>query len=1150
MKAEAPVIPARLLVIARIAVISIVLGSMLPQLPWEPSGNTRGAFANLIAPDQSPGAQFDVAPFAKRCCVTGRHGGQVWFDYADAEHAVGDAERGRDGHYVYGLQWAEERDIKEIRVHFRKEHPGNNFVVQYWFRNWPYPPPRMPSIEDPVADPWQGKWLNAAIREDCQGAECRITFRPLEVAEDPAANNLPGVTYRRTIKLRLVFSEDPQIDRVSVFTGSVIKPVQVRLELGAGESDTHVWEGKIEVYNGWLKGLSLWKGASNDSTAAGNFRVTTAGTTKGLLLTLAATGPSLPGSNDLTIVTVNAGERTFSFAIPDVEKGPVYVAPFHAYVTLASNPEKFSSSIIKKGAKIREKLAQEPEQSYERASREIPAPNPVQRENNSPLYLPLAGDSSWQKFAFEWGGNIYVSKRADKAKVAELKRLEWKGDRINWRIGTGATPSFRPGWRDSSLSTLDGYLPVAICTWSSGGIHYSEEGFATLLSGPLSPQAADRSEETPAVLMLKLTAKNPGNAAKTSHVWLATEPAENVTFKNGELLAENGQLVRAMFRLPTSARASLTVVKHGDKSPQGIHITIPLEAGAEESFLVYIPFIPRLTPSQNEILRALKYDAERARVVGYWQQIAAHAIPFDVPEEHFMNFARAVIPHILISVTKDPVSGLYIDPAASYSYDIFANEAVDQCLMLDAMGLHQRASEYLKTFVRLQGSVPMPGTFTGDQGAVYHGARVNADYDYTMSPYDLDQGSVLWGLGEHYFFTRDKAWLRLNAPSMMRAADWIVQQRKLTEVLYHGQKIPEYGLLPAGDLEDNSDWGHWFAVNALAAVGMRRLAGALADIGSKQAPQYAEAADAYIEDLRTAVLRASQLAAVIRLRDNTYVPLVPPRPYQRVPLFGPVRVAYYSRYPQKALPLYRLSADREVLSGDIMLVLNDIFHSNEPITNWILDNWEDNQTISEPWGINVHGWVTDKYWFSRGGMVFQANLENPILVYLYRNEIPAAIRNLYNDFVSCHYPGANVFTEEYHQWVHLSGPFYKVSDEAQFVHRLRNLLVLEKGDTLWLLEGTPRRWLEPGKQIALTDAPTYFGPVNVREKSEASKVSVQVTLPSRNTYRAAYLVLRYPGGKPIKMVEIDGKPWREFDPGAQRIHLPLRRGTMQISVNF
>src|SRR2546422_8554206 len=89
-----------------------------------------------------------------------------------------------------------------------------------------------------------------------------------------------------------------------------------------------------------------------------------------------------------------------------------------------------------------------------------------------------------------------------------LKRLEWSGDRIVWRLGTGSTPNFRPEWHDSTLSVLDDDLPVAAAKWSSDGVRYTEEGFATLLSGPLSSDDPGRSEETPSVLMVKLTAQN------------------------------------------------------------------------------------------------------------------------------------------------------------------------------------------------------------------------------------------------------------------------------------------------------------------------------------------------------------------------------------------------------------------------------------------------------------------------------------------------------------------------------------------------------------------------------------------------------------------------------------------------------------------
>jgi hypothetical protein len=1007
----------------------------------------------------------------------------------------------------------------------------------------------MPAIEDPVDDPWQGRWLKASTRVDCQGALCRYTFTPLEKVENPLATNLPGVDYRRTLKMRLVFGSDPRLEAVQVSSGSREKSVAVRIELGAGEAAGGTWDGSVHVYNGRLLSLQTWKGSAGDSTHGNSFHIITSGTPKGLALSLVAAEPSLPGSHDVTAVTLEAGERTFSFAVPDVEKGPVYVPDFHAYVCLARDARTFSPSIVKVGERIREKLAREPEQSYKRASREIPPLDPVKREGGR-LYLPLAADASWQKFAFEWGGNIAISKVGDKAKGRELERLEWAGDRISWRIGSGATPQFRPAAKDSRLSVLEDYLPVARASWSTDGIEYDEEGFATLLSGPLSPDDPGRNEGTPAVLMLKIRVRNPSVAPATAHLWLATDPAESVYLENGELLAEGGQLVRARVSFPASVRVSVGRVPDGAKNLRGIHAEVALAGGEERSALILLPFVPRLSPAERRQLAELKYDDERSRVIQYWRQVTDHAVPFDVPEKRFVTFAKAVIPHIRISTTKDPKCGIYMVPAASYFYAVYDNEAAFQCVLLDALGDHKLAEEYLEAFLRLQGSKPFPGTFIGDQKDVYHGARVDREYDYTASDYNLDHGTVLWALGEHYFYTRDKAWLQHATPSMERAADWVIEQRKLTQVLDGGRRIPEYGLLPAGHLEDNSDWSHWYSVNAFAAAGMTGLARALAEVGAPEAGKYEHEAAAYTQDLRDAVLRSSRLAPVIKLRDNTYVPYVPTRPYQRIRLFGPIRVAYYSRYPQKVLPTYRLSATREVLYGPMILLTTDVFYSDEPLANWVLDDWEDNATMSSSLGLNVHGWVDDKLWFSRGGMVFQANLQNPTLTYLRRNEVPAAIRNLYNDFVACYYPSVNVFTEEFHQWGSPSGPFYKVPDEAKFVNRVRDLLVREQGDVLWLAAGTPRRWLALGNKIEVRGGPSYFGPVSYRLEANEGGIEARVTLPSRNPPKIAWLVLRAPLGKHLSSVEVGGREWTDFDPSQERIRLPMQAGEIHIRARF
>lgn len=83
-------------------------------------------------------------------------------------------------------------------------------------------------------------------------------------------------------------------------------------------------------------------------------------------------------------------------------------------------------------------------------------------------------------------------------------------------------------------------------------------------------------------------------------------------------------------------------------------------------------------------------------------------------------------------------------------------------------------------------------------------------------------------------------------------------------------------------------------------------------------------------------------------------------------------MGYYSRYPEKALPTYRLWATRELLYGALILADTGIYDAGERLrerlARWVIDDWEDSATMSDPLGLHVHGWVDEDLWFSRGGM--------------------------------------------------------------------------------------------------------------------------------------------------------------------------------------
>jgi hypothetical protein len=149
------------------------------------------------------------------------------------------------------------------------------------------------------------------------------------------------------------------------------------------------------------------------------------------------------------------------------------------------------------------------------------------------------------------------------------------------------------------------------------------------------------------------------------------------------------------------------------------------------------------------------------------------------------------------------------------------------------------------------------------------------------------------------------------------------------------------------------------------------------------------------------------------------------------------------------------------------------------------------------------------------------------------------------------YPDANVFTEEYHQWRRGSGPFYKTPDEARFVHRLRDMLVLEEGDTLWLAAGAPRRWLEAKDGIHVNGIETFFGPVSysLHAGSQAGIVEAEVKLPHRRAPKKVWLVVRTPSGR-IESVTINGKPWNRVDSRLEAVELPAGADLLRIQVHY
>ncbi len=1062
----------------------------------------------------------------------------------------------------FGILWWDARDIHRIEVVYETgvtpELSGQP-VIQYWQQSWPETPPRMPSKEDLEDDPWQGNWMTAATDLKLNGSTHIYTFKPMTAMENPNAGYLPGsITYRRTLKVRMVYPGKHQsIKSFQVFSVSKEKNSSVRIELVDSKKDNGLVDGSVEIYNGRIQNISSWHWDGKDKkTGSQSFRLNLNGKPKGIVANIVCAAESLPGSNDETVITLRSTQGTFSVSMNDIEKGPVYIPYFNAYITMATDTVPFSRANLVRGRTTRERIPEEPEQSYDRARNEIPALDPTSRVGGGYIDLPLAADASWQKFAVQWGGNIRIDKRDTKAQGKELLRCNWTGNDLRWSVGTGKEPDYKRTREDCQMSVLNDYLPVVQSVWRNEGLNYREEAFATLLRGSLSPVDPGRDEQIPAVLMVKLTVSNPTNHTNTSHVWLSGNKALTDLSKDGDFLMDQiGDKKYIRCYMPSLAKGTekTDLLPDSEGTQRIIHRQILLGPNSSQILYFYFPFVGDLMADNQQEIAALVYELQKNRVVSYWRDLVEKVSIYNVPERKFNEMARAVIPHIRISVTKDPKSGLYMVPAAAFGYNVYPNESVFQILLLDRMGDFKTSADYLNTFMELQGSVKLPGTFTGDQKDVFFGTRVDKDYNMTEpNGYNMHHGAVLWGLAVHYLYSGDKEWLSEAAPHMIRAANWIIEQRAQTKLLdENGKKVTHYGLLPAGVLEDVHDWRFWYATNAYACMGMESMAKAFEEAGLPEAEFFKREAEAYHKDIRQSIESASELCPVVRLRNNTYVPYVPSRPYQRFRYFGPKKAEYYDRYNLGIYPTLRLSATREALYGPVVLLKAGLISADEPMAGWVLDDWEDNITLSSSLNLNVHGWVDDEYWFSRGGMVFQANLQNPVGIYLLRQEIPATIRGLYDNFVSCLYPDINAHTEEYREWGHGSGPFYKCPDEARFISQVCDLLYVEKEGELWLAAGTPRRWLEAGQKIELKRAQTEYGEVSysLRPGESPETIIADIQLPE-NACSEIVLFVRSPFQKPIRHVTINGEEWKDWDAVKESIVIPQSNKTVQVAVSY
>jgi hypothetical protein len=421
------------------------------------------------------------------------------------------------------------------------------------------------------------------------------------------------------------------------------------------------------------------------------------------------------------------------------------------------------------------------------------------------------------------------------------------------------------------------------------------------------------------------------------------------------------------------------------------------------------------------------------------------------------------------------------------------------------------------------------------------------DMGYSHDGTHASTGRLLFAMSERCFLTGDREWFQRNRARLQAAADWIIRQRTL-----YMKDIPKRknlfvaGLMPPCMLGDYAlpacDW-HWYYVdNALSLQGLQRFADTLMEFDPKAGRKYQKEAETFRKDLRRVVEQEVALAPVRLGRDGADHSYIPRMAYARG-LTGPELGA--PQFPE---------CDR-FMGGLPLAEPFVVMKADDPRMIDTLDLMEEMGTpvsVAREKGEarQKRGLCADDAWFWNAFIILPKASHNAD-IFLLQDDVPNFLRSWMNAYASIVGADGKLW-EPWHLGEYSNCAAPDNGTAGWFMENFRNLLVMEDGPSLWVARATPRAWLEQGKRIAVSNAPTCFGNLAYEIVSDVDngKISATIEITNRRPVKSVTLRLRHPKAAKIKSVMVNGQPWTGFNKDKEIIELRGLSGKVTVAASY
>jgi hypothetical protein len=516
-------------------------------------------------------------------------------------------------------------------------------------------------------------------------------------------------------------------------------------------------------------------------------------------------------------------------------------------------------------------------------------------------------------------------------------------------------------------------------------------------------------------------------------------------------------------------------------------------------FYHHLPFPPRGEPAAADFYQAL------LNVHAVWKHDLDPPMKVDVPDARILNFCLRSLSLEMITRVEDhpkygypPLGGINVFGGYGYNnVDTFQDTLNADVTAFLEWGLFDIAGRYIDDYftnsVRTDGSIDTRGPEIGQYG------------------------KMLEVVARYYTYTKGEALLRKHQEKLQAIVDLFYSLRNESKQVPVGDI--SYGIVRGWSEHDSSLKVHpyrfmqpHFSNNAEAARGFHDLGLVWIEIARKHSDEALELRGREMvqesEDMKND-LNAAIAKSVDRKQTPAYLPAVA----EDVPTYGKQRA--YS----------------EMLdSGELTEEQADIIVKNLAANGGSMFGLL-------RYGVNIDGFLDYGPAYAR--LQFDWVREFLLLYY-------AHLSHIYS-------PGTWTSVESSKIDGTLGGP-YCTPAQVTIPTLTKWMLVFEEPDdaVLWLARATPREWLEQGKKIAVTAAPTRFGKVSYELRSDVqrNKVSAVIHAPEGSA-ATIKLRCRVPNGKKMRAVEINGEKWTDFSAEQEVVTIPPRlKGEITVEISY